>query len=136
MGSSVATPLKSASSTQLQKTEFPNTHLESLEKLIDFLDSKLPPLKNFILPGGGLTASHLHVARTVCRRAERSLVPLFLRGDIQEGITAYINRLSDFLFVAARFATMSEGKVESAYQKGKGKDDYVLFVDTRMRNNE
>ena len=73
------------------------------------MESRLTPLKNFILPGGSMVAAHLHVARTVCRRAERLVVAL---GDFAETtITTitYLTRLSDFLFVAARFANRDSG---------------------------
>jgi len=83
--------------------------IEGLEKRIDTMESRLTPLKNFILPGGSMVAAHLHVARTVCRRAERLVVAL---GDFAETtITTitYLNRLSDFLFVAARFANLDFG---------------------------
>jgi len=81
-----------------------NARIEELEHAIDAMESELPPLTNFILPGGSLAAANLHVARTVCRRAERLVVAL---GD--EMTVAYLNRLSDYLFVAARFANLRHG---------------------------
>lgn len=75
-----------------------------LESTIDTLEERLETLKNFILPGGSLPAAHLHVARTVCRRAERLTVALNDEADQTLQAIVYLNRLSDFLFVAARFA--------------------------------
>ncbi len=73
-----------------------------LEKTIDEWNTELPPLKEFILPGGNLPAAVCHLARTICRRAERSLVALNQQTTINPDILRYINRLSDTLFVAAR----------------------------------
>lgn len=78
-----------------------------LEAAIDSMEQRLTPLANFILPGGSLAAAHLHVARTVCRRAERLVVALPDAKD-QETI-GYLNRLSDYLFVAARLANVTQG---------------------------
>jgi cob(I)alamin adenosyltransferase len=75
----------------------PELRIAELERLIDAMESELEPLKSFILPGGSMAAAHLHVARTVCRRAERLCVAL--GEDV-----VYLNRLSDYLFVAARYA--------------------------------
>jgi cob(I)alamin adenosyltransferase len=75
-----------------------------MEQWIDAMDEKLPPLKNFILPGGSELAAHLHVARTVCRRAERCAVFLRREEDIGEMPVRFLNRLSDLLFVMARYA--------------------------------
>ncbi|HSZ73083.1 MAG TPA: cob(I)yrinic acid a,c-diamide adenosyltransferase, partial [Cytophagaceae bacterium] len=74
-----------------------------LEKSIDRMNEELEPMKHFILPGGHLTVSHCHVARSVCRRAERNIVALYadLPQDVQ--ILSYINRLADYLFVLARY---------------------------------
>ncbi len=80
----------------------PELRIAELERGIDRMESELTELKSFILPGGSLPASHLHVARTVCRRAERLLVTL-------DEDVVYLNRLSDFLFVAARYANKEHG---------------------------
>lgn len=84
-----------------------DARIEELEHAIDEIESTLTPLMNFILPGGSVPASHLHVARTVCRRAERLIVAL--GSHAPEKSIAYLNRLSDFLFVAARFANANHG---------------------------
>lgn len=82
-----------------------NDHVSWLEKQIDAMNQHLPPLKDFILPTGSLLVSQLHVARTVCRRAERHAVALrqYNAAAIQPAALAFVNRLSDWLFVAARF---------------------------------
>lgn len=105
VGSHIATPRTSdedMNEKKLQHTLFDAENTQSLETWIDEMDAQLPPLRNFILPSGGLTASQLHVARTVCRRAERDLVPLHNQGDIDSTVYKYINRLSDYLFQLAR----------------------------------
>jgi len=73
------------------------------------METELAPLKTFILPGGSLAASHLHVARVVCRRAERLVVALRDESPATQSSIAYLNRLSDYLFVAARFANGRAG---------------------------
>ena len=88
---------------------------ERLEKAIDRLNEGLQPLRSFILPGGTAAAAALHVCRTVCRRAERSVVHLTHESKINTHVMEYLNRLSDFLFVLARVAN------------GGGKND-VLWV--------
>ena len=88
--------------------------VERIEGDIDRLNSALSPLKSFILPGGTVTGAHLHVARTVCRRAERLIVELAGYEDepVSDAALQYVNRLSDFLFVAARHANANgEGDV-------------------------
>lgn len=77
-------------------------HVEALERLMDELNETLPPLENFVLPGGHPAAAHLHVARTVCRRAERELVRLMQTELVGACLRQYLNRLSDALFVMAR----------------------------------
>jgi len=80
-----------------------NQNIKEIEKKIDNLDNQLDPLKNFILPGGSQGASFSHLARTICRRAERVLISLNKVELINSRIIVFINRLSDFLFVVARF---------------------------------
>ena len=86
-------------------------HVEHLERAIDALEAGLPPLRQFILPGGSLPAAHLHLARTICRRAERLAVHLSRQpGEhVPNRLVAYLNRLSDFLFVLARAANVHAG---------------------------
>lgn len=77
---------------------------EALERAIDTLDSLTPPQNSFILPGGSVAAAHTHVARTVCRRAERSILTLADSGEeVDPAVLTYINRLSDYLFILARY---------------------------------
>jgi len=81
--------------------------IEQMEHAIDAMERELEPLSNFVLPGGSAPASHLHVARTVCRRAERRVISL--RDDTVNTTIVYLNRLSDYLFVAARYANVKHG---------------------------
>ena len=81
----------------------------SLETAIDSLEATLPELRNFILPGGSPAAAELHVARGACRRAERRVTTLNRAEGVEPAVSAYLNRLADLLFVAARFANNAEG---------------------------
>jgi cob(I)alamin adenosyltransferase len=83
-----------------------------LEQTIDRFETELPPLRQFILAGGGHAGALLHVARTVCRRAERRVVRLSEEVEVSAGVIEYLNRLSDFLFVIARLVNHREGKQE------------------------
>jgi cob(I)alamin adenosyltransferase len=83
--------------------------IEFLERRIDAMESELAPLKTFILPGGSASAAQLHIARTVCRRAERRVVALEDESEATQSTIAYLNRLSDYLFVAARYANLKAG---------------------------
>lgn len=91
-------------------------NVDWLEQALDELNSELTPLKEFILPGGGLAASHCHVARAVCRRVERTLVCLDKQDVLNDYLKAYINRLSDYLFVLARAISKQEGTDELYWQ--------------------
>ncbi|MCE9608575.1 MAG: cob(I)yrinic acid a,c-diamide adenosyltransferase [Planctomycetia bacterium] len=91
--------------------------ITALELSIDRLELDLEPLRQFILPGGAPAAAYLHLARTVCRRAERLLVALARAADIAPNAVIYLNRLSDWLFVAARWVNKSEGQPDVPWLK-------------------
>ena len=86
--------------------------VKEMEERIDILDDKLPKLSNFILPGGTRLASDIHLARAVCRRVERQTVALGQKQKIDTRIFVYLNRLSDLLFMLARFINHEAGIVE------------------------
>ncbi|HVR74558.1 MAG TPA: cob(I)yrinic acid a,c-diamide adenosyltransferase [Planctomycetota bacterium] len=93
-------------------------HVDSLEAEMDRLQADLKPLEEFILPGGSPGAAHLHVARTVCRRAERLVVALGRKEPVGPFTVMYLNRLSDYLFVAARHENRTKGAGDVQWQKG------------------
>lgn len=93
-------------------------NIEALEDEIDEMNSGLPMLKSFILPGGGKASAYLHVARTVCRRAERTLVRLEATEALDGTEVIYLNRLSDWFFVASRYASTHAGVAETLWQPG------------------
>lgn len=117
LGSCIATPLEGSTEEQLARAAFSEDHATVLESWIDAMSDALPPLRNFILPSGGLASAHLHLARTVCRRAERAVMPLVLEGQAPAAAGVFLNRLSDYLFTAARFAALSDGMPEQPYKK-------------------
>ncbi|MFZ5390732.1 MAG: cob(I)yrinic acid a,c-diamide adenosyltransferase, partial [Patescibacteria group bacterium] len=87
-----------------------------LEEQIDKMEKELPVLQQFIFPGGSKVAASLHLARTVCRRAERQVVRLREMEEVREEVVKYLNRLSDFLFVMARYANKQVGQVDKVWQ--------------------
>jgi cob(I)alamin adenosyltransferase len=93
-------------------------HVEKLETLIDELNEVVGPLTNFLLPGGSPGAAQLHLARTICRRAERETITLSREEPIGELVLPYLNRLSDALFVMARFENHERGVAEPLWQPG------------------
>lgn len=103
LGADLATPAKpdEKAGAALRITD---AQVERLEREIDQLNAHLTPLTSFVLPGGTETAAHLHIARTVSRRAERLIVALSEKESVSGAAIRYINRLSDFFFVAARYA--------------------------------
>lgn len=96
-------------------------HVERLEQALDRLNEPLAPLKEFILPGGSRAAALTHLARTVCRRAERSVVALTEAGDgpLNDAPRHYLNRLSDLLFVLARALNRAAGRDDVLWEKGR-----------------
>ena len=93
--------------------------IDRLERQLDGFNADLPPLKEFILPGGGLAAAHCHLARTIARRAERMLVTLSHQDSVRPQAVRYLNRLSDLLFVIARVLARSSGHGEVLWQHSR-----------------
>lgn len=118
LGADLATP-KAHQSPFIPRMK--KSHAAALERTIDALEKELEPLKSFILPGGSVVAAELHLARTVCRRAERSVVRLSRNEDIGDAVIIYLNRLSDLLFVMARAANRLDGQEEVKWVSGKRK---------------
>jgi len=110
IGASLANP-SSKSPNGLEK------RVDELEVLIDNLTKNLPEIKNFILPGGGKTGSLLHMSRTIARRAERRIVALVQKEDVDDSVIMYMNRLSDLLFTMARFVNKRQKKKETIWEK-------------------
>jgi cob(I)alamin adenosyltransferase len=106
LGSDLATP----HSREVRIDRISENEIIFLEKCIDQMDEQLPALKNFILPGGTKAASFLHLARTVCRRAERITVACSEEDYVSKLTIKYLNRLSDFLFMLGRFENFKSGK--------------------------
>ncbi len=96
----------------------PEGKIARLERLIDEYDAKLPALRTFILPSGSQGGALLHMARSVCRRAERAVVRLSRREDVNPQAIVYLNRLSDLLFVLARYVNKAARKPETTWRKG------------------
>jgi cob(I)alamin adenosyltransferase len=109
IGGHLATPDPDKVRAALEKAAFKDQPVEAFERIMDDADQELPPLKAFILPGGTPKASVLHLARTGCRRAERSVVALAAETAVPDLFLVYLNRLSDLLFVLARLANHRAG---------------------------
>ena len=90
-----------------------------LERKMDEMNKDLPPLQNFVLPGGHQRNAQLHVARTVCRRAERQVVKLGVEEPVRDEVLIFLNRLSDWLFVASRMCCVSRGVEENLWRQRK-----------------
>ncbi len=105
VGSALATDL---ATTELHEaSRLGDEEIQRVERRIDELDAAVPPLRRFVLPGGSMAASQAHVCRTVCRRAERCICALALTHPIADNVQRYINRLSDYFFVLARYMNHS-----------------------------
>ena len=107
LNSDLATP--SGGEVNVDVDRISSSHIRYLEKQIDLLTEQMPPLAAFILPGGTSSSCFLHQARTVCRRAERALVTLAGVEKVPEPVSRFVNRMSDYLFVLARFANHRAG---------------------------
>lgn len=107
VGSILATPKESKAAAHIPQVQ--DSWITAMEQAIDSYDLELAPLTAFILPGGSKAASALHLARTVCRRAERHVVPLFRQGLVDAQVVVFLNRLSDLLFAMARYANHLAG---------------------------
>jgi cob(I)alamin adenosyltransferase len=108
-----------ASDPEKSKMKIPDLHesdITLLENEIDKMDDHLPQLKSFILPGGTIGASHIHIARCICRRAERLSVHLSSESEVPEIVIRYLNRLSDYLFTLARKVVHDAGASEVAWR--------------------
>lgn len=112
LGAMLATPDLDKMREQLEKARISDARIAQLEQAIDDGESELEPLKAFILPGGTAKAAALHVARTVCRRAERAVIHLQRDTEVPQLVIVYLNRLSDLLFVLARVANKRAGAGE------------------------
>ena len=115
IGAILATPETGAAKPE-HIPELAEARVEGLEDGIDRLDEELTPLKAFVLPGGSESAATLHLARSVCRRAERRVVALAKQEEVEPTVIKYLNRLSDFLFTLARAANARQGVADVEWQ--------------------
>ena len=116
LGADLATPAESQARHPVPTVEA--RHIEKLEGLIDEFNAVVGPLTNFLLPGGAAGAAQLHVARTICRRAEREATTLARDESIGSTVLPYLNRLSDALFVMARYENHERGVTEPLWEPG------------------
>jgi len=119
VGSHVATPLSTSSDKHIAVSAFPVESVQKLEGWIDGMEEDLPPIRNWVVPSGGMISVHMHVARTVTRRSERSVVSLSELGDVDPSVQRYLNRLSDYLFVAGRYCSHTQQQEETLYKKAR-----------------
>ena len=124
VGADLATPLDAKTAYVVRIEE---DRIQRLEAEIDAWENDLPPLQNFILPGGSETGAALHIARTVCRRAERAVAALAAEEAINELTLRYLNRLSDWLFVLARVVNHRLGQAETPWRpaNARGEDEHL-----------
>lgn len=119
LGAALATPRTKAAIAKIEKTRFDHEEITVLEKAIDNMEKELPPLKTFILPGGHSAGASLHLARSICRRAERLVTPIHKNGDVSNEVLTYLNRLSDYLFVLSRYVNYLAKNQETKWQPHK-----------------
>lgn len=119
LGAALATPRTTATQSKIAKTRFDHEAVTQLEQWIDAWDSELPPLKTFILPGGHQAGALLHLARSICRRAERLVVPINEHTDVSDDVLMYLNRLSDYLFVVSRYVNHHLNSPETLWEHNR-----------------
>ncbi len=119
VGAAIATPRTKAATSKIEKTRFSSDDTIYLENWIDAMEKELPKLQAFILPGGHPCGATLHLARSICRRAERSVVPLVGQADVDDNVSIYLNRLSDYLFVASRYVNFKFKLPETLWEPHK-----------------
>lgn len=112
LGARLATPEPQPGRKQPALPPLPRDRISAMEGWIDGAEEELPPLRAFILPGGSAAGAALHLARTVCRRAERRVVKLAGEEDVDDDVVVYLNRLSDLLFMLARLVNHRAGAEE------------------------
>lgn len=117
LGADLATPPAREGRKRPETPELPTARVAEMEAWMDEADLELPPLRAFVLPGGSDGAAALHLARTVCRRAERSVVALRELEPVSAGVVPYLNRLSDLLFTFARLANLRAGLPDVEWRK-------------------
>lgn len=118
-GADLATPEDKSGETR-ERLRVAPAQVERLERAIDALNARLSPLRSFVLPAGSAAAAHLHLARTIVRRAERRISELGASEPVNPQALRYLNRLSDYLFVAARIANR-DGKDDCLWRPGKNR---------------
>lgn len=119
VGAALATPRTTSETKKVEKTRFDNEAIRFLEEWIDKMEEVLPPLHHFILPGGHPAGAALHLSRSLIRRAERCVIPLFEQEDVTESVLVYLNRLSDYLFVVSRFVNHFLQVPETSWEQHK-----------------
>jgi cob(I)alamin adenosyltransferase len=118
LGADLSVPL----SNERERLRVDESQVTGLEELCDAVNERLEPLRSFVLPGGTEVAARLHLARTVCRRAERLAVALDAQTSVNPAALSYLNRLSDLLFILARAANVAEGRDEPLWKPGASRD--------------
>jgi len=116
LGAAVATPRNRSSEAKVKKTRFGHNGIEKLELWMDKMEKKLPKLKTFILPGGHPSSAALHMARNICRRAERHAIPLHTHGAVNDNVIVYLNRLSDYFFMLTRMINHMTNTPETRWE--------------------
>ncbi len=114
LGTDLATPVQEPGPSRVRRIE--SGHISFLESAIDRIEEQLPVLRSFVLPGGSTVAAQIHAARTICRRCERLTAKLEKEEGIGKLPLVFLNRLSDFLFVLARYANLLDGVSETIWK--------------------